>query len=99
KRVRVGWKVNAKYNVVKNLPTDQGRGQGKVAAVRSTTLALPVTAAVDPRNQAGFTGQYPITRIFACAATLANQPSSIEHKARNCQSSSSLYHGISNRVL
>jgi hypothetical protein len=33
--------VNAEYSAVKNLPTDQGRGQVKSAAAPSTALALP----------------------------------------------------------
>jgi pleiotropic regulator 1 len=35
------WQVNAEYGAVKNLPTDQGRVQGKGAAAPSTALALP----------------------------------------------------------
>jgi hypothetical protein len=33
--------VNAEYGAVKNLPTDQGRVQGKGAAAPSSALALP----------------------------------------------------------
>uniref|UniRef100_A0A453EMC6 Uncharacterized protein n=1 Tax=Aegilops tauschii subsp. strangulata TaxID=200361 RepID=A0A453EMC6_AEGTS len=40
KRIRVSCKVNAEYGAVKNLPTDQGRAQGKGAAAPSNALAL-----------------------------------------------------------
>ncbi|CAM0880696.1 unnamed protein product [Alopecurus aequalis] len=43
KRIRVSCKVNAEYGAVKDLPTDQGRVQGKGAAAPSTALALPGT--------------------------------------------------------
>ncbi|XP_062184560.1 protein pleiotropic regulatory locus 1-like isoform X1 [Phragmites australis] len=42
KRIRTGCKVRAEYGAVKDLPAEQGRGQGKVpAAPSSTALTLP----------------------------------------------------------
>ncbi|KAI4965414.1 hypothetical protein ZWY2020_054652 [Hordeum vulgare] len=40
KQIRVSCKVNAEYGAVKNLPSDQGRAQGKGAAAPSNALAL-----------------------------------------------------------
>ncbi|KAK8444852.1 hypothetical protein SEVIR_9G214000v4 [Setaria viridis] len=51
KRIRTGCKVRAEYGAVKDLPAEQGRGQGNgTSAAPSTALALPGTQTKDAQR-------------------------------------------------